>query len=181
MRRPAVETPYWSGSTTLPRGSWAHATDKASTLGRPTAIDDRNFINSQTKDLIVRSTSQIRKKSMAMDLAPLRKLSGFIGGCLVDSESGMLMAKEGGSNNFDLEVAAAANTEVVRAKRRAMEELELDDHIEDILITLGNQFHIIRLLPSNDAFFLYSAVDRNQGNLALARVSMKNVAEKIKI
>ncbi|MEZ5934118.1 MAG: roadblock/LC7 domain-containing protein [Alphaproteobacteria bacterium] len=117
---------------------------------------------------------------MAMDLTPLRKLSGFIGGCLVDSESGMLMAKEGGGD-LDLEIAAAANTEVVRAKRRAMEELNLDDNIEDILISLGSQFHIIRLLPSNDAFFLYSAIDRSNGNLALARVTMKGVAEKIKI
>ena len=118
---------------------------------------------------------------MAMDLTPLRKLSGFIGGCLVDSDSGMLMAKEGGNGDFDLEVAAAANTEVVRAKRRAMEELELDDKIEDILITLGTQFHIIRLLPSNDAFFLYSAIDRESGNLALARVAMRGVAEKVKV
>jgi predicted regulator of Ras-like GTPase activity (Roadblock/LC7/MglB family) len=115
-----------------------------------------------------------------MDLTPLRKLSGFIGACLVDSDSGMLLAKEGGGA-LDLEVAAAANTEVVRAKRRAMEELDLDDKIEDILITLGSQFHIIRLLPSNDAFFLYSAVDRNNGNLALARVTMKSVADKVKV
>jgi predicted regulator of Ras-like GTPase activity (Roadblock/LC7/MglB family) len=115
-----------------------------------------------------------------MDLTPLRKLSGFIGCCLVDSDSGMLLAKEGGGD-LDLEVAAAANTEVVRAKRRAMEELDLDDRIEDILITLGSQFHIIRPLPSNDAFFVYAAVGRDSGNLALARVTMKGVAEKVKV
>ena len=117
---------------------------------------------------------------MAMDLTPLRKLAGFIGACLVDSESGMLMAKEGGGS-LDMEVAAAANTEVVRAKRRAIAELELDDAIEDILITLGNQFHVFRLLPTNDAYFIYAALDRNTGNLALARVTMKSVADKIKV
>ena len=118
---------------------------------------------------------------MAMDLAPLTKLNGFIGTCLVDSDSGMLMAKEGGGNAFDLEVAAAANTEVVRAKRRAMEELDLDDQIEDILISLGNQYHVISLVPNNEALFVYTAVDRDKGNLALTRVTMKNVAKKIKI
>jgi predicted regulator of Ras-like GTPase activity (Roadblock/LC7/MglB family) len=117
---------------------------------------------------------------MAIDLTPLRKLSGFIGACLVDSDSGMLVAKEGGGS-LDLEVAAAANTEVVRAKRRAMEELDLDDKIEDILISLGSQYHVIRLVPANEGFFVYSAVDRNNGNLALTRVAMKSVAEKIKM
>jgi predicted regulator of Ras-like GTPase activity (Roadblock/LC7/MglB family) len=118
---------------------------------------------------------------MAMELGPLRKMSGFIGACLVDSESGMMMAQEGGSDSFNLEVAAAANTEVVRAKRRAMEELELDDKIDDILISLGSQYHVICLVPSNEALFVYSAVDRDKGNLAMTRMTMRSVAEKIKV
>lgn len=117
---------------------------------------------------------------MAMDLSPLVKLNGFIGACVVDSESGMMMSKEGGGS-LDLEVAAAANTEVVRAKRRAMAELNLDDKIEDILISLGSQYHVMSLVPSNEALFVYTAVDREQGNLALTRVTMKSVASKIKI
>jgi predicted regulator of Ras-like GTPase activity (Roadblock/LC7/MglB family) len=121
------------------------------------------------------------EKTMAMDLTPLRKMSGFIGACLVDSDSGLMMSKEGGTDAFDLEIAAAANTEVVRAKRRAMEELDLDDKIEDILISLGSQYHVICLVPSNEALFIYSAVDRDKGNLAMTRVTMKSVANKIKI
>jgi hypothetical protein len=72
----------------------------------------------------------------------------------VDSDSGLMMSKEGGTDAFDLEIAAAANTEVVRAKRRAMEELDLDDKIEDILISLGNQYHVICLVPSNESLFI---------------------------
>ena len=117
---------------------------------------------------------------MATDLTSLRKLGGFVGAALVDSESGMLVAREGGGS-IDMEVAAAANTEVIRAKRRAMDELNLEDKIEDILITLGEQYHVIRLLPSNESFFLYAAIDRNNGNLALARVAMKSQAEKMKL
>jgi hypothetical protein len=43
----------------------------------------------------------------------------------------------GGGKYLDLDVAAASNTEVIRAKMRTMESLRLDDTIEDILITLG--------------------------------------------
>ena len=117
---------------------------------------------------------------MAIDLSPLRKLSGYIGAALVDSDSGMMIARDGGGD-LNLEVAAAANTEVVRAKRRAIEELELDESIEDILITLGKQFHVLRPVPSNQALFIYAVVDRRNGNLALTRVNMKSVAEKIKV
>ena len=56
---------------------------------------------------------------------------------------------------LDLDVAAAGNTEVVRAKMRTMESLRLDDSIEDILITLQKQYHLIRLLKNsrNDRAF----------------------------
>ncbi|HTU57183.1 MAG TPA: hypothetical protein VMF89_02100, partial [Polyangiales bacterium] len=69
-------------------------------------------------------------------LAKILQLDGAIGACIVDSNSGMMLGAEGSSNTINLEVAAAGNTEVVRAKRRTMKNLNLKDGIEDILITL---------------------------------------------
>ena len=69
----------------------------------------------------------------------------------------------------NLEVAAAGNTEVGRAKRKTMKALDLNDAIEDILITLGRQYHLIRPLKTNDALFIYLVLDKNRGNLAMAR------------
>ena len=65
-------------------------------------------------------------------------LDGALAAALVDYDSGMRLATAGGG--VDLELAAAGNTEVVRAKTRLMASLGLDDTIEDILITLGKQF-----------------------------------------
>ncbi|TNE98631.1 MAG: roadblock/LC7 domain-containing protein, partial [Gammaproteobacteria bacterium] len=78
------------------------------------------------------------------DISGLKEIEGFVGGCLVDSESGLLMGKEGG-DKFDLDTAAAGNTEVVRAKRKTMSALGISGNIEDILITLDDQYHLIRL------------------------------------
>ncbi len=115
---------------------------------------------------------------MAINLTGLNEITGFIGGCLVDSETGLMMASEGGEN-FDLEGASAANTEVVRAKHNAIKHLGLKDNIEDILITLGKQLHLIRPLEKTPTAFLYVALDKKSANLGMARVQVKKVEQSV--
>lgn len=112
------------------------------------------------------------------DMSGLKEIDGFIGACLVDSDSGMVLGKEGGKD-FDLDTAAAGNTEVVRAKRKTMSALDISGRIEDILITLDDQYHLIRLLNSNDAVFLYVVLDKARGNLGMARMVTKKVEQTV--
>lgn len=115
------------------------------------------------------------------DISELANISGFIAGCLVDGESGLMLAQESSAVKFDIEAAGAANTEVVRAKNEAMQALGLEDSIEDILITLGTQMHLIRPLASNPMIFVYVALDRKKANLGMARLSVKNVEGTLKV
>jgi len=105
-------------------------------------------------------------------LEKLNSLAGFVGAALVDGDSGMALAMAGGGN-INLELAAAGNTEVVRAKRRVATSLGLSDSIEDILITLDTQYHLIRPLESNPILFLYVIMDRSKANLAMSRHELK--------
>ncbi|MEN8655644.1 hypothetical protein ABCR94_35000 [Streptomyces sp. 21So2-11] len=105
-------------------------------------------------------------------------IEGALGVALVDYTSGMALGTVGGGKDLDLTVAAAGNTDVVRAKVRTMEHLGLKDEIEDILITLGSQYHLIRLLKSRSTgsgLFLYLALDSSQANLAMARHQLKKI------
>jgi hypothetical protein len=109
-------------------------------------------------------------------------IDGAIGACLVDWESGMSLGSIGGGKYLDLDVAAAGNTEVIRAKMRTMESLRLDDSIEDILITLSKQYHLIRLLKSSrneQGLFLYVVLERSKANLALARHNLKRIESEV--
>ncbi|GGZ72156.1 hypothetical protein GCM10010371_34860 [Streptomyces subrutilus] len=110
-------------------------------------------------------------------------IEGALGAALVDYGSGMALGTVGGGKDLDLAVAAAGNTDVVRAKVRAMEMLGLADEIEDILITLGSQYHLIRLLKArgSSGFFLYLALDRNRANLAMARHQLKKIENELEV
>ncbi|MGW7413880.1 hypothetical protein [Streptomyces sp. NPDC054863] len=110
-------------------------------------------------------------------------IEGTIGVALVDYTSGMALGTAGGSKELDLAVAAAGNTDVVRAKVRTMEHLGLNDEIEDILITLGTQYHLIRLLTSRgtSGLFLYLALDKGRANLAMARHQLRKIEAELEV
>jgi hypothetical protein len=116
-------------------------------------------------------------------LKEMMSVEGALGAALVDYGSGMSLGEVCVSKDLDLTVAAAGNTEVVRAKMRTMEMLRMNDAIEDILITLGRQYHLIRPLTSRAGagLFLYLALEKARANLALARHQIRTVSENIEL
>src|SRR6195952_5640362 len=113
-------------------------------------------------------------------LPKLMEIDGCIGCCIVDSNSGMMLGASGGGA-MNLEVAAAGNTEVVRSKRKTMKALALNDQIEDMLITLNKQYHLIRPLTTNDALFIYLVLDKQKANLAMARHQLTTLERDLTI
>lgn len=112
-------------------------------------------------------------------LESLLKVDGAMCAALVDSTSGMVLGTAG--SGLDLDAAAAGNTEVVRAKLKTIKSLGLDDTIDDILITLTTQYHIIRPLRTTPEVFLYVVLESAKANLALARLKVKEADQQLEV
>jgi hypothetical protein len=117
--------------------------------------------------------------TIKQSLEEVLTVDGALCAALVDSTSGMMLGAAG--SGVDLELAAAGNTEVVRAKMKTMRSLALNDVIEDILITLGKQYHVVRPMARKEGLFLYVVLDKAKSNLALARRKIQDVEKELSV
>ncbi|WP_354645284.1 hypothetical protein [Kitasatospora camelliae] len=107
---------------------------------------------------------QALKDAMAID--------GALGVALVDLESGMALGTRTTVTTLDPILAAAGHTDIVRATQQAVTVTGLGtETIEDILISLTAQYHLIRPLRRSNGsrLFLSLLLDRTRANLAMAR------------
>jgi predicted regulator of Ras-like GTPase activity (Roadblock/LC7/MglB family) len=103
--------------------------------------------------------------------------NGFIAASLVDLDSGMTLAIKASRTDFDLTAASAYNSELVKQKLKIMRTLGLTGTIEDMLITLTDQIHLVKLVGPNT--FLYLAVDKKQSNIAMVRSAVNKHANAL--
>jgi predicted regulator of Ras-like GTPase activity (Roadblock/LC7/MglB family) len=117
--------------------------------------------------------------SMEQAVEGIMALDGAVAFAVVDHTSGMTLTSTV-TRTFDVELAAAVATEVVRAQLRANEQLGGGQQLQDILITLSGELHLITLRagdPRYDGLFSYLVLDAARGNLALARRRLRELAD----
>lgn len=109
------------------------------------------------------------------------EIDGALGAALVDGSSGMTLGVAGGSAQLNVELAAAGAADFVGAKLRVMNALGLQDTIEDVMITLGKQYHLIRFLDSDSNVFVYLVLDRERANLGMARHRLADIGRRASV
>jgi hypothetical protein len=127
----------------------------------------------------------VQKQKIQESLDTALEIDGALGIALGDWKSGMCLGFKGTDTpafrEANLEMAVATTTEVIRAKMRVLEAVGVKEDIEEILIVLKTQYHLVRLVQSVRGLFFYLAMDRDKGNLALARMKLDQVAEQLVI
>lgn len=106
------------------------------------------------------------------------RVDGAIGAALVDLDGGFTLGTAG-KGDMDMELAAPGSLDLVHAEHRILDTLGVEDAVEDILITLGTQYHVIRALSGKGTLYVYLAIDRRQGNLGLARHQIRSIEAEL--
>jgi len=113
-------------------------------------------------------------------LDELMDVDGAVGAAIVDYENGMTLGTIGG-RGLDMELAGAGNTEVVRSERNIIHDLDLQDDIQDLLVSLKSSYHLIRMCERHEDVFIYLVIDRDDGNLGLARREIDQIDELLEL
>lgn len=105
------------------------------------------------------------------------EISGFIAASVVDMDSGLTLGVHAARPDFDLSAASAYNSEIVKQKLKTIRALNLKSNLEDMLLTLSDQIHLIKLVSPTS--FIYLAADRSQTNLAIVRSAVNKYASEM--
>jgi hypothetical protein len=127
-------------------------------------------------------------------LLEVMRLPGARGASVVDWTSGLALGTIGESPNGDHEATAAETAEVARmtAEQPAFTRLAAaaqDDRstdppstpVEDVIVTTHDGYHMLRFVETafDNSVFLHLWLDRSEGNLALARMRLGELAERL--
>ncbi|WP_318210152.1 MULTISPECIES: hypothetical protein [unclassified Streptomyces] len=114
-------------------------------------------------------------------------LPGARGASLVDWTSGLALGTAGDSPVGDHETTAAETAELARAAAEfdsfaaAEETPGGEPPVEDLIVTTRAGYHVLRFVETSfdSSVFLHLWLDRDTGNLALARLRLRDLAERL--
>jgi hypothetical protein len=127
---------------------------------------------------------------MSIDIEQVAKLAnkalgvgGAIGAAIVDYERDIVLAAVGDGRHLDVATAALGSAAVVRAELASVERLGLDDRVEDVLVVLDHQYHLVRPAAAGrggrSSLCLFVALDRSHASLAIARGELAAIAREV--
>ena len=106
-------------------------------------------------------------------------IDGAIACSVVDSNNGFMLGAQG--KELDLEYASAGNTELYHAKQKIMKNLGINEKIEDFLITMDTQYHILMPAHHLNGIFIYFVMSKSKGTLGLARRQLAEIAANLEV
>ncbi|HVK33138.1 MAG TPA: hypothetical protein VM845_11635 [Burkholderiaceae bacterium] len=111
-------------------------------------------------------------RNVARQLRMLSMTDGVLGAALADANDGDLLAGESRSGGVDLARAAAALAPLLRAHRKAHEDMGLPGSLEEFTVACGTCYHLVRPLMRRPDQFLFARLERHHANLALLKFKL---------
>ena len=115
------------------------------------------------------SANALREQSEPTDL--LITIEGAMAAACIDWKAGVCVWSIG-DEAVDMNALVARGLNMIRTRAAGSTELNDSGRLEDILITFGQHFHILHICDEEPSRLIYLVLDRDSGNLALARHQM---------
>jgi predicted regulator of Ras-like GTPase activity (Roadblock/LC7/MglB family) len=185
---------HWDRVKTAPawNASMAHASPmaggdfpiKVADLARDDETDAETTAGSplpQPQVIEVQAAPRAIDPARAATVLPaLMQMEGMLGCAVVNGTTGHLIACEG--SQADLELAAAAASEVMRAHRRSLRHFghhHAGEHVDEVLVTAGNRYHVMRSVTAHNEYFVLALLDKLRSNLAMARFRIMEAQQSL--
>ena len=109
-------------------------------------------------------------------LTGMLTLEGLLGCAVVDSTTGLAVARETRDDRpVDMNLAAAACAQVLRAHRQAARSMGLPEQIDEVMTSAGPRQQVMRTLSRYPDLFLVALLDKHRTNLALVRFQLMEI------
>jgi predicted regulator of Ras-like GTPase activity (Roadblock/LC7/MglB family) len=109
-------------------------------------------------------------------LAGVVSIEGLLGCAVVDSTTGLVLARESRADHaIDMDLVAAACAQVMRAHRLAARSMGLADQVDEVMTSAGARQQVMRTVSRHPDLFLVVQLDKHRTNLALARFQLMEV------
>jgi len=107
-------------------------------------------------------------------------VDGLLGCAVVDGTTGLVLARESRNDNgIEMDLAAAACAQVLRAHRHAAHSMGLGDQVDEIITSAGQRQQVIRTVSRHPELFLVVLLDKQHTNLALARYQLMELEREL--
>ncbi len=90
-----------------------------------------------------------------------------------------MLARHANDPSFNLELAAAGATQVLRVHQQAASQMGLPDEVDEIMSTAGARHHVLRTVSHHKGLFLFTVLDKQTTNLALARYKLMEAEQSL--
>ena len=178
----AKTLPHWSpplaedrpAAVSLPT---IHVGDAAAEQFTPIAIDTSgnaglDFPSAPGADMRPLPTA-LNLEQAASALLGLLANEGVIACALVDAGSGLALAREvRDASTIDIDLVAAAATQVLRAHRLAARQSGFADPVDEVIVNAGSRQQLLRMVVRHPGLFLCAVLDAGRSNLALTRYKL---------
>lgn len=108
----------------------------------------------------------------------LRSIDGLKGVGLANWKQGSSLGFRTISQPCDMEEMCGEYSTIVKVAIQSIRVLEPEGIIEDMLFSTADDFQLIRILPAHPELFILVIIDKQRGNLAMARYELTGLLHK---